>query len=104
MSIIIKIHSINPSRSIGLENRQDPGNKKLFGKAHLPKENVPFDDYLDRQLNVKNFASHFKKAGQSGAVASPFPAISLNDIIPELHIPFSVSNKTFQEPLQLLTE
>jgi hypothetical protein len=91
MSIIIKIHSITPSGSIGLENRQAPGNKKLFGKAYLPKENVPFDDYLARQLNDKNFASHFKKAGQSGAAAAPFPAVTLNDIIPELHIPVSCS-------------
>ena len=91
MSIIIEIHSLNPSGSIGLENRQYPGNKKLFEKAHLPKENVPFDHYLDRQLNDKGFVSQFKKAGQSGAVTAPFPAISLNDIIPELHIPVSVS-------------
>jgi len=91
MSIIIKIHSMNPSGSIGLENRQDPGNKKLFRKAHLSQGKVTFDDCLDMHLNDKNFASHFKKAGQSGAVAPPFPAISLNDIIPELHIPFSVS-------------
>jgi hypothetical protein len=89
MSIIIKIDSINPSRSTGLENRLDPGNKKLLGKAHLLKEDVPFDEYLDRQLNDKNFTSHFKKAGQSGAVTASFPAITLNDIIPELHIPFS---------------
>ena len=89
MSTIIKIDGINPSRSIGLENRQDPRNKKPFGKAHLPEEHFPFDHYLDRHLNDKSFASHFKKSGQSGAVALPFPAISLSDIIPELHIPFS---------------
>jgi hypothetical protein len=91
MGIIIRIHSINPSRSTGLENMLDHGNKKLLGKAHLPKENVSFDEYLERQLNSKHFVTHFKKAGQSGAVVEPFPAISLYDIIPELHIPFSVS-------------
>ena len=89
MGIIIKIHNTNPSGSIGLENRQDTGKKKLFGNADLSKENITFDDYLDRHLKDKNHASHSNKAGQSQAVGSTFPAISLNDIIPELHIPFS---------------
>jgi hypothetical protein len=89
MSIIIKIDNMNPSGTIGLENRQDPRNKKLFRNAQLSEENVSFDDYLDRQLNDKGFSSHFKKVGQSGGGAEKFPAISLYDITPELHFPFS---------------
>ena len=89
MSIIIKIDGINPSGSIGIENRQNPRNKKLSGNAHLCEENVSFDDYLDRELHDKGFALHFKKAGQSEGGAERFPAISLNDITPELHFPFS---------------
>ncbi|GEM_PF-6352316 len=100
MSIIIKIHSINPSGSISLGNRLDPENKKPSGKTYLPKVNVRFDEYLDAQLKDKNFASRFKKAGQSEAIVpeesstvltAPFFSLTLNDIVPELHIPFNTT-------------
>jgi len=82
---------------MGLENGLDPGKKHPSGKASLSKTDVTFDEYLDAQLKDKSFASHFKKAGQAGAVGlkesspavvEPTFALKLNDIIPELHLPF----------------
>jgi hypothetical protein len=104
MDIINKIHRINPSGSTGLENRLHRGNKKTCGKAPVPKGALRFDEYLDMQLKEWSFASYFKKAGQSGtagfekssaAEAAPFPAVSLSDLNPELHIPFHVSHDMF---------
>jgi hypothetical protein len=97
MRISMKIHVINPSNSMGLENRLAAGKQKPSGKAYLHKINVTFDEYLEAQLKGRDFASHFKKAGHSGAVVlkksspavvEPSFALTLNDIIPELHIPF----------------
>jgi len=101
MSIIMKINRISPSNSTGLENRPDPGKKNPSGKAYLSKSSVTFDEYLEAQLKDRDFASHFKRAGQPGiliqkksstTIAEPSFSLSLNDIIPELHIPFHAYN------------
>jgi hypothetical protein len=89
MSAIREIHSTNPSGPLGLENRRETGNRKLFRKGPLPKENFSFDVCLDRQINRKNFKPQFKKAGHAEAADPNFLTISLNDIVPELHFPFS---------------
>ena len=108
MSIILKIHGIDPSNTIDLKNRPDMGKKHLHGKAYPSNNNVSFDEYLETQLKDKGFASHFKNAGNDGIVAlkksssdidEAFFPLSLNDIIPELHITSSASHAMIPEPL-----
>lgn len=111
MSIILKIHGTGPSNEINLKNRPDMGKKHLPGKAYLSNNNVSFDEYLWAQLKDKDFALHFKNPGQPGFVAlkkssSDVPvsifSLSLNDIIPELHIPYSASHAMLPEPFENL--
>lgn len=101
MSIIKKIHGTGPSNPVRLENRPDRRAQNPSGKAYLPEGGFTFDEYLEAQLKDRNLSSCFKKAGQPGAAVlkksyasvaePPFP-LSLNDIIPELHIPFHACN------------
>lgn len=61
MTALLKIHNINPSYSMGLENRLNLKKEKHGEKAYLSENKADFADYLEAQLKDKDFASRFNK-------------------------------------------